>query len=58
MTLGEFRKITEQYGDNCTLCWASDMSQVIYPNLVERVVIDVGSATDTEPNPTPNITVL
>lgn len=59
MTLGEFRKITEQYGDECTLCYSSGNGYGgTYPNLIDRVVIEVGSATDAEPNPVPNITVM
>ena len=55
MTLGEFRKITEQYGDDCTLCWANDMHCAAYPNLVGRIIIDISESTDNEPNPVPNI---
>lgn len=58
MTLGEFRKITEQYCDECMLCYCGDMSSLAYPNLINKVVIAVGEATKAEPNPVPNITVL
>lgn len=58
MTLGEFRKITEQYGDECTLCYAWNTRSLAYSNLIDKVVITVEESTETEPNPVPNITVL
>ena len=58
MTLGEFRKITEQYEDDCTLCWSSDINRIAYPNLVDRVIINIAKSTENEPDPVPNIVVL
>ena len=58
MTLGEFRKITEKYGDECAICYCRDFSSAAYPDLVDRVVITIGSATENEPDPMPNIIVM
>ena len=58
MTLGEFRKITEQYDDECTLTYATSYNDVQYPMLVERVIINIGMSTESEPDPAPNIIVM
>ena len=58
MTLGDFRRITDGYGDDCTLSWCKDISSLAFPNLVNRVVINVACPTDAEPNPVPSIIVL
>lgn len=58
MTLGDFRKITEQYGDDCELFWCRDLTQSYNMTKVHRVLIDV---IETENDPfslTPDIILL
>jgi hypothetical protein len=58
MTLGEFRKITEQYGDDCQLFYSKNASNLFDRTRVDRVIIDIREASD-EPEPRlPEIIVL
>ena len=59
MTLGEFRKITEQYDENCLLRWGRDLASIMSATPVRRVIIDVCDVGSDDPfNLTPDIIVL
>lgn len=51
MTLGDFRKITETYGDEVMLSKAESLARADYADEVERVVIEIrdtpGQGTST-----------
>lgn len=55
MTLGEFRKITEHYDDDCTLFWCRDLTTSYSATEVDRVVIDFAKVPDLQH---PDIIVL
>ena len=59
MTLGEFRKITEQYGDECPLFWCKDYASLAGASKARRVIIDVCDVCSDDPfNLMPDIIVL
>lgn len=59
MTLGDFRRITEQYDDECELFWCRDLTSLMGAVKVRRVIIDVcDTGSDDPSNQTPAIIVL
>ena len=59
MTLGEFRKITEQYGDDCPLLCTRNVSNNLFDTTkVDRVLIDVLEPCDPQEPWLPKIIVL
>ena len=58
MTLGEFRKITEHYADECEIATATSYSNLGYAQNVERVVIDIAKISDEISEPKPLIVVI
>ena len=49
MTLGEFRRITEKFGDDCVVGYAEDLSRVGWPTLAGTVVAISSQQIPEEP---------
>ena len=58
MTLGEFRKITENYDDDCELFWCRDLTSLCGMTKVHRVLIDIVETEDDPFSLTPEIILL
>lgn len=58
MTLGEFKKLTEHYSDECTLSWSRSLDSIDYPNLVNMMAIVVPCLNDNKLVAVPKIVLI
>ena len=58
MTLGELRKITENYNDDCVISVTDNMNSVGWPREVSEVAIKIETGCAADPAPQTPINII